>query len=238
MRLNKYIAHSGVCSRRDAERYIADKRVMVNGVLADSPAYLVESGDTVVVDGELLVSLADPRLWLFHKPVGIITSHKDPQGRQSVFDMLPADLGYVISVGRLDFNTEGLLLLTNNGDLSRHLELPSTGWVRRYRVRVYGRVDETKLASLAGGSIVDGVQYGAVDVTVERKGAGNSWLLVSLKEGKNREVRKILESCGLKVNRLIRISYGPFQLGTLPSGKMKEVSGKVLKEQLGEGFSW
>lgn len=231
-RLAKIIAHAGVCSRREAEKLIAEKRVTLNGKPVTTPATLVGEGDVVAVDGEIISEPERARLWLYHKPKGLVTTHKDPQGRPTVFDALPKTLPRVISVGRLDLNSEGLLLLTNDGGLARHLELPSTGWVRRYRVRIHGRPQG--LERLKHGITVEGVAYAGVEAEVERQQGANCWLRVGLKEGKNREIRKIFEHLGYPVNRLIRVAYGPFQLGTLPVGEVREVSQQVLREQLGD----
>jgi len=185
------------------------------------------------VDGKSLPKIEGARLWRYHKPPGLIVSHRDPKGRQTVFDALPMHLPRVVSIGRLDLNAEGLLLLTNDGELERQLELPATGWVRRYRVRVHGRIDERALAQLKDGIEIDGIRYGTIEASVERRQGSNTWVSVALKEGKNREIKRVCEHLGLKVGRLIRISYGPFQLGELARGEIEEVSGKVLKDQLG-----
>ncbi|MBR3676232.1 MAG: rRNA pseudouridine synthase [Alphaproteobacteria bacterium] len=232
-RIAKFMARSGVCSRRQAEELIKQKRVTVNGVLIESPAFNVEGTEAILLDGEKLPQMQTTRLWLYHKPVGLLTTHKDTHNRPTVFDTLPPDMPRVISVGRLDLNSEGLLLLTNNGELSRKLELPENGWSRRYKVRVHGRVDKRKLEELEKGTTVDGVQYGAVKIELESQNGTNSWLQITLNEGKNREIRKLMNSIGLEVARLIRLSYGPFQLGSLKKGEVREVPQKVLKEQLG-----
>lgn len=232
-RIAKYIARSGVCSRRKAEELIKQERVTVNGETIQSPAYNVNGDEKILIDGEKLPSIETTRLWLYHKPTGLVTTHKDEKNRPTVFDNLPIGLPRVISVGRLDLNSEGLLLLTNNGELSRKLELPSNGWSRRYKVRVHGIINEKKLLSLQNGITVDGIEYGPISINIESKQGTNSWLLVTLNEGKNREVRKVLKSIGLEVSRLIRLSYGPFQLGSLKKGEVKEVPTKTLKEQLG-----
>jgi 23S rRNA pseudouridine2605 synthase len=232
-RIAKVIARAGLCSRRDAEKWIADGRVRVNGKLLRSPAYNIRPGDNVLVDGKPLPATERTRLWLYNKPRGLVTAARDPQGRRTVFDALPEDLPRVVAVGRLDMNSEGLLLLTNDGGLARILELPSTGWLRRYRVRAHGKVDPAALAALKDGVTVDGVVYGPVEATIDREQGSNVWLTVGVREGRNREVRKILAHLGLSVNRLIRISFGPFQLGDLPSGEVEEVRRKVLREQLG-----
>ena len=232
-RLAKFMARSGVCSRRDAEELIKQKRVTVNGEIIDTPAFKVEGSEKILLDGEKLPEIEQTRLWLYHKPAGLLTTHKDTEARATVFDHLPAGLPRVISVGRLDLNSEGLLLLTNNGELSRKLELPENGWSRRYKVRVHGFINKNKLADLAKGATVDGLNYGPVKAELESQNGTNSWLIVTLNEGKNREVRKLMKSIGLEVARLIRLSYGPFQLGNLKKGEVREVPQKVLKEQLG-----
>lgn len=234
-RIAKVMARAGLCSRRDAERWILDGRVELNGKLLDTPACVVTADDIIVVDGKPLEGPQAQRLWRYHKPPGLVTTHKDPEGRPTVFDKLPADhnLPRVISIGRLDLNTEGLLLLTNDGELARKLESPDLGWLRRYRLRAYGTPDEKALEKLAKGIEIDGVQYGAIEAQIDRVQGANTWLTVGLREGKNREVRKVMEHLGLTVNRLIRVSYGPFQLGTLARGNIAEVPNKVLREQLG-----
>ncbi len=233
-RIAKFMARSGVCSRRQAEELIKQKRVSVNGVLIESPAFNVEGNEKILLDGEKLPAIEQTRLWLYHKPTGLLTTHKDTDNRPTVFDNLPPDMPRVISVGRLDLNSEGLLLLTNSGELSRKLELPANGWSRRYKIRVHGKVEPKKLAELEKGVTIDGVQYGKVKIELESQNGSNSWLLITLNEGKNREVRKLMKSIGLEVARLIRLSYGPFQLGSLRKGEVKEVPQKVLKEQLGD----
>jgi len=233
MRIAKAMAHAGLCSRRDAEAWIAAGRVSVNGKVLTTPAHVVSPGDKIMVDGEPLPASQAPRLWRYHKPRGLITSHKDPQGRRTVFDALPPSLPRVVSVGRLDINTEGLLLLTTDGALARHLELPSTGWVRRYRVRAHGRVTKEALHGLRSGVTIDGVKYGPVEARIDREQGSNLWLMLSLREGKNREVKRLAEHLGLTVNRLIRISFGPFALGDLAEGALEEVKRRVLADQLG-----
>ncbi len=232
-RVAKRIAAAGLCSRRDAERWIAAGRVAVNGQVLTTPAVVVGEGDVVTVDGVPLPEKPYTRLWRYHKPAGLVTSHRDPEGRPTVFEKLPAELGRVVSVGRLDLTSEGLLLLTNSGALARRLELPATGWVRRYRVRAFGHVSDEALAGLARGVAVEGVRYGPVQARIDSRKGDNVWLTVSLREGRNREVRRVLEPLGLTVNRLIRTGYGPFQLGLLAPGAVAEVSRKVLREQLG-----
>ncbi len=234
-RIAKCIARAGLCSRREAERWIVAGRVAVDGQTLDSPAFNVLPGVRVTVDGNPLPAAAPTRVWRFHKPAGAITTNHDPQGRQTIFDLLSSDLPRVVTVGRLDFNSEGLLLLTNDGEIARRLEHPETGWRRRYRVRVHGAVDEDRLASLNRGVTVDGIRYGQIEARLEREQRANAWLSVSLNEGKNREVKRVCEHLGLQVTRLIRVSYGPFQLGNLLRGKIVEVPGKTLAEQIGGG---
>jgi 23S rRNA pseudouridine2605 synthase len=223
-----------VCSRRDAERLIAEGRVKVNGVKLDTPATKVTAKDKVSVDGKVVAGPQSSRLWRYHKPSGLVTTHRDPAGRPTVFERLPADMPRVISVGRLDLTSEGLLLLTNDGALARRLELPSNGWIRRYRARAFGRIEQSELDKLKEGATVDGVRYGAIEARLERRQGANSWIALSLTEGKNREVRRVLESLGLKVNRLIRVAYGPFQLGALEPNAVEEIPRKAIKEQLGK----
>ncbi|CUW37412.1 23S rRNA pseudouridylate synthase [Magnetospirillum sp. XM-1] len=234
-RIAKRLARAGLCSRREAERWVEMGRVSVNGKTLDSPACVVGPGDIVLVDGTPLAEPEKTRLWRYHKPAGLVTTHRDPEGRPTVFDHLPEGMPRVISVGRLDLNSEGLLLLTNDGELARKLELPSNAWVRRYRVRVHGEVSEDALARLENGITIDGMAYGSISATLDRRQGANAWLTVSLKEGKNREIRRVMEYLGWPVSRLIRVSYGPFQLGTLAEGEADEVAGKVLREQMGEG---
>jgi 23S rRNA pseudouridine2605 synthase len=233
-RIARRIARAGVCSRRDAEKLIESGRVAVNGTRISSPALNVSPEDAVTIDGTALPAAEPVRLWRHHKQRGRITAARDPRGRPTVFSDLPDEMPRTIAVGRLDYNTEGLLLLTNDGALARTLELPATGWVRRYRVRVHGRVDEAALAALAKGVTVDGVRYGPVQAGLERKTGTNAWLRVALTEGKNREIRKLMNHLGLDVTRLIRVSFGPFQLGRLQPGACEEVPAKSLQEQLGK----
>ena len=235
-RIAKFLARSGVCSRREAEELINQKRITVNGETIETPAFNVNGDEDIRFDGEKIKKKDKTRLWLYHKPSGLITSHKDEKDRDTVFANLPAGLPRVISVGRLDLNSEGLLLLTNDGTLSRALELPENGWSRRYRVRVHGFIDEKKLKSLEKGTTIDGIEYAPCKITVDSKQGTNAWLTISLNEGKNREIRKLMNSIGLSVARLIRLSYGPFQLGSLKKGEIREVPQKVLKEQLGKIF--
>ncbi|HVV32227.1 MAG TPA: pseudouridine synthase [Vitreimonas sp.] len=231
-RIAKFLARAGVCSRRDAEKLIAEGRVKLNGKTLDTPAVKVTDKDRVLVDGRQIGAAEPTRLWRYHKPTGLVTTHRDPGGRPTVFENLPPGLPRVVSVGRLDLNSEGLLLLTNDGALARRLELPSNGWVRRYRARAFGRVKQEDLDMLKDGIEVDGIRYGGVDAELERGQGANAWINVAIREGKNREVRRVLEAIGLKVNRLIRVAYGPFQLGTLEPGAVDEVSRKQL-QQLG-----
>jgi 23S rRNA pseudouridine2605 synthase len=233
MRIAKAMARAGLCSRREAERWIADGRVSVNGKLLKTPAVEVSAADKVIVDGKPLPSAEPPQLWRYHKTKGIVTTHADPEGRPTVFDKLPPEMPRVISVGRLDFNTEGLLLLTNDGALARHLELPANGWVRRYRARAKGRVSPDDLAKLKNGITIDGTSYGPVEAAVDSVQGANTWLTIAIREGKNREVRNVLSHLGLTVNRLIRTSFGPFQLLDLQPGAVEAVRRKVLIAQLG-----
>ncbi len=235
-RIAKLLARSGVGSRRDVERLIEEGRVAINGQVLTTPAVKVEAGDIITVDGAVVGEPEPVRVFRYHKPVGLVTTHKDPQGRPTVFQALPQDLPRLISVGRLDLNSEGLLLLTNDGGLARALELPATGIVRRYRARAHGRITQERLDTLKDGITVDGVRYGAIEARLDKAREGgqgaNLWLTVTLHEGKNREVRRVLEALGLKVNRLIRLSYGPFALGTLGVGEIEEVGPRVIREQL------
>jgi 23S rRNA pseudouridine2605 synthase len=226
------MAAAGLCSRRDAERWIAAGRVRINGALLTTPATVVGPKDTIEVDGQLIAGRSDVRLWKHHKPRGRVTTHRDPQGRPTVFDNLPADLPRVVSVGRLDVNTEGLLLLTTSGALARHLELPATGWLRRYRVRARGRVTQDDLDRLSRGLELEGVRYGPIEASLDSINGANCWLTIGIREGKNREIRRVLSHLGLEVSRLIRVSFGPFQLGNLPSGEIEEIGRKVVTDQL------
>lgn len=234
-RVAKVIARAGLCSRRDAERWIEMGRVNVNGKPLITPAMTVLPTDIVEVDGKPLPEREAARLWRYHKPAGLVVSHRDEKERASVFDKMPEDMPRVISIGRLDINTEGLLLLTNDGGLARLLELPATGWVRRYRVRANGKVTPAALEALKDGLQVDGVQYGPIEAKLDKEQGANVWLTIALREGKNREVKKICEHLGLKVGRLIRTSFGPFQLGELARGAVDEISQKVLNEQVRGG---
>ena len=233
-RIAKVLARAGVCSRRDAERLIASGRVSVNGTVLESPAHNVTDKDRIMVDGKPMPTSEPTRLWRYHKPRGQVTTARDPEGRSTVFDALPKSLPRVISIGRLDVNTEGLLLLTNDGELARRLELRATGWARRYRVRAHGRTDQAKLDALQKGIEVEGVRYGPIQAQLEREKGANVWISMTLREGKNREIKRVLEALGLEVNRLIRTSYGPFQLGDLEEGVVREVPARILADQLGE----
>jgi 23S rRNA pseudouridine2605 synthase len=238
-RIAKRLARAGVCSRRDAEKLIAEGRVSVNGKLLDSPAFLVTSADRILVDRKPVKAIEETVLYLYHKPAGLVTTHKDEKNRMTVFDDLPEEMGRVISVGRLDLNTEGLLLLTNDGELSRWLEHPSTGWKRRYRVRAHYTgepITQEKLNTLKKGCTIDGVKYGSIEATLDNVADRNLWMTMTLTEGKNREIRKVCEFMGLQVNRLIRLSYGSFQLGKMPVSAIEKVDEKVLKSQLGGFF--
>ncbi|MBX9845715.1 MAG: pseudouridine synthase [Xanthobacteraceae bacterium] len=233
-RIAKVIARAGLASRREAEAWIEAGRVSVNGAVIRSPALNVGTDDRIAVDGKPLPQRERTRLFLFHKPRGLVTTSADPEGRPTIFGALPKDLPRVVTVGRLDMNTEGLLLLTNDGGLARALELPATGWLRRYRVRAYGKVLQPRLDALRNGIEVDGIRYGAIEATLDREQGDNSWITFAMREGKNREIRNVLGALGLKVNRLIRLSYGPFQLGELPAGAVEEIKTRALREQLGE----
>jgi 23S rRNA pseudouridine2605 synthase len=232
-RIAKFLARSGVASRRESEKLIEAGRIKVNGKTLTTPAFKVTPKDTVLFDNSPVAGKAPTRLWRYHKPDGLVTSHKDEKGRETVFDALPDELGRVISVGRLDITSEGLLLLTNDGELARQLELPSTAWQRKYRVRAYGKVTQTDLDTLKNGIKIDGIKTGPIEAELERQKGDNAWISVTLREGKNREVRRALDTLGLHVNRLIRISYGPFQLGNLGKGEVEEVKARILREQVG-----
>jgi 23S rRNA pseudouridine2605 synthase len=233
-RIAKVIARAGLASRREAEAWIAAGRVSVNGTVISSPALNVGPSDRILVDGMPLVARERTRLFLYHKPRGLVTTHSDPQGRDTIFRALPKGLPRLISVGRLDINTEGLLLLTNDGGLARMLELPATGWLRRYRVRALGRVHQQALDKLRDGVTIDGIRYGSIEATLDREQGANIWLTFGIREGKNREVRKVLENLGLKVNRLIRVAFGPFNLGDLEDNAVKEVETAEIRAKLGE----
>lgn len=255
-RIAKVLARAGVGSRRDVERMIGESRIRIHGKILDTPATLVNTLDGITVDGEPVMQPDEAKVWRFHKSRGLLTTHKDPEGRPTVFDKMPNHMGRVISVGRLDMNTEGLLLLTNDGNLARWMELPKTALVRRYRVRVYGRVDDRTLARLKDGVTIDGIHYGEVEARLERtkskkpkdkpeksdgnqrpNSSANTWLTVAITEGKNREVRRLMEYLGLTVNRLIRTHYGPFSMGTMPQGTVAAVSGKQLRDLLPDYFA-
>lgn len=233
-RIAKVMARAGLCSRRDAERWIADGRVSVNGKVLDSPAFNVTEEDSITVDGRPIARRERTRLFLFHKPRGTVTTDRDPEGRETIFDVLPEGLPRLVTVGRLDINTEGLLLLTNDGGLARVLELPATGWLRRYRVRAHGAIDQAQLDALGEGVVIEGVEYRGIEAKIDRVQGANVWLTMGLREGKNREIKRVLEHLGLAVNRLIRVSFGPFQLGELEEGAIEEVKTRILKDQLGE----
>lgn len=232
-RIAKWLARAGIASRREAEKLIETGKVFLNQERVTQPATFVTELDQVSIDGRPINAPERTRLWRYHKPAGLITTHKDPEGRPTVFESLPETLPRVISIGRLDLNSEGLLLLTNDGGLARKLELPSSHWTRRYRVRVFGTLDEARLQQLKQGITIENVHYGSIAVTIDSQKGNNSWLTVSLQEGKNREIRRVMQHIGLQVNRLIRVSYGPFQLGSLPKKAVDEVPFKVIKEQLG-----
>ncbi len=232
-RIAKVLARHGVASRREAERIIEAGRVAVNGKKIVSPALNVTDADRITVDGKPLEDRDPPRLWLYHKPAGLVTTTRDEKGRPTVFDALPETLPRVMSVGRLDLNSEGLLLLTNDGEIKRRLELPSTGWLRKYRVRVHGAPKDADFAPLRDGLTLDGERFRPMTVTLDRQQGRNAWVTVALREGRNREIRRAMEAIGLPVNRLIRISYGPFQLGNLKAGGVEEVRQKIVRDQLG-----
>ena len=234
-RIAKVIARAGICSRRDAEKLILGGRVKLDGVVVTSPALNVTENNVVQVDEKPLTPPEAARLWRYHKPSGLVTTHKDEKGRPTVFANLPKHLGRVVSVGRLDFNSEGLLLLTNDGDIARRLEIPAAGWTRIYRARLFGKVIQADLDKLATGITIDGVKYGPIVADLERSKGMYSWATVSLKEGKNREVKRVMERLGLKVARLIRTAYGPFQLGQLAEGQIEEIPARLWREKLGIG---
>jgi 23S rRNA pseudouridine2605 synthase len=232
-RVAKRIARSGLCSRRDAERLIAAGRVAVDGAALSSPAVTVTDANLVTVDGEPLPAAEQARLFRYHKAAGVLTAARDPEGRPTIYDRLPEGLPRLMPIGRLDMGSEGLLLLTNDGALKRRLELPATGWLRRYRVRVHGQIDEARLDALKDGIEIEGFRYGPIQATLDRVQGSNAWLSVALREGKNREIRRVLEHFGWPVNRLIRLSFGPFHLGSLAAAAIEEIPAKALREQLG-----
>jgi len=231
-RIAKVVARAGLCSRREAERWVEAGRVAIGGKVLKSAAMNVRPGDQVTVDGKPLPDAEPTRLWRYHKPAGLVTTNKDPEGRDTVFDKLPKDMPRVLTVGRLDLNSEGLLLLTNDGELARRLELPETGWSRCYRVRVHGNVDEQRLAWLKKGITIEGITYQPIEAALDQQTGHNSWLTVTLHEGKNREIRRVMEHLGLSVNRLIRVSYGPFDLGKMVRGQVIEMPPKILRTKL------
>ena len=232
-RIAKVLSRAGIASRRDAEKMIAEGRVRVNGKVLETPAVKVTAADKILVDDKPVGTPDAPRLWLYHKPTGLVTTDKDEKGRTTIYDKLPEEMPRVMSVGRLDLNSEGLLILTNDGGVKRQLELPATGWLRRYRVRINGSVSEAKLDVLRKGITVEGTRYMPMDVTFDRQQGANAWLTIAIREGKNREIRRTMDALGVKVNRLIRVSYGPFQIGNLEAGQVEEVKQRVVKDQLG-----
>ncbi|SHE49232.1 pseudouridine synthase [Ruegeria intermedia] len=232
-RIAKVLARAGIASRREAERMIEAGRVTVNGKTIESPALNVTTGDRITVDGKPVAEPEPARLWLYHKPTGLVTTNRDEKGRPTIFDNLPEDMPRVMSVGRLDLNSEGLLLLTNDGAIKRKLELPSTGWLRKYRVRINGRPKDEDFAPLRQGLVIEGEKFQPMTVTLDRQQGANAWLTIGLREGKNREIRRAIEDIGFTVNRLLRVSYGPFQLGNLKPGEVEEIRRRVLRDQLG-----
>ncbi|WP_437342615.1 pseudouridine synthase [Ruegeria arenilitoris] len=232
-RIAKVLARAGIASRREAERMIEAGRVTVNGKTIDSPALNVTPSDRITVDGKPVAEPEPARLWLYHKPTGLVTTNRDEKGRPTIFDNLPEDMPRVMSVGRLDLNSEGLLLLTNDGGIKRKLELPSTGWLRKYRVRINGRPKDEDFAPLRQGLVIEGEKFQPMTVTLDRQQGANAWLTIGLREGKNREIRRAIEDIGFTVNRLLRVSYGPFQLGNLKPGEVEEIRRRVLRDQLG-----
>lgn len=235
-RIAKRMARAGLCSRRDAERWIRAGRVIVNDTLLETPAHIVGPDDKIIVDNKPLPNPEATRLWRYYKPRGLVVSHRDEQNRTTLFDRIKDRLPRVMSVGRLDLDSEGMILLTNDGGLARHLELPSTGWTRKYRVRIYGRVDEKQLEALKDGITIDGIHYGSLLARLDKQMTSNAWLTIAIKEGKNREIRRVMEYLGYSVSRLIRTSYGPFQLGNMEEDDVQEVKHAVLCEQLGQAY--
>lgn len=236
-RIAKFMASTGLCSRRDAEKLILDGKISVNGEILKTPAFLVDENDVILNDGKPLNEKPKPRLWVYYKPRGLVVSHKDPEGRATVFQNLPSFMPRVISIGRLDLDSEGLLLLTNDGGLSRHLEAPSTGWKRKYKVRIFGKPTQETLDTLLKGITIEGVHYKSIEAVLERQQGSNAWILVTLTEGKNREIRKVMEYFGWTVNRLLRLSFGPFELKDMNPGDTTEIPPRVLKNQIGSFFS-
>lgn len=236
-RIAKVMARAGLCSRREAERWIADGRVAVDGVVLETPAVVVTSANSVAVDGNPIAGRQETKLWRYHKPPGLLVSNNDPEGRPTIFERLPQYLPRVVTVGRLDMSSEGLLLLTNNGELARFMEQPSTGWIKHYRVRVNGRVNDKSLEKLSNGITVSGIRYGSIKASLDRQQGANAWLNMSLTEGKNREIRKVLEHLELPVSRLIRITYGPFQLGKMERGGVEETGRRMLRDSVPKEFN-
>ena len=232
-RIAKKLSRAGVCSRREAERWIAEGRIKVNNVILSTPATNVSEKDKILVDNIPLPKPSLTKIWRFHKPKGCLVTENDPKGRKTIFQILPKSLPRVISVGRLDYDSEGLLLLTNDGEISRKLELPSTGWLRKYKVRVHGIVDKSALLKIKDGIKLDNFKTGPIEASLEIQKGTNAWILIGIREGKNREIRRIMDHLGYPVNRLIRLSYGPFQLGNLKSGEVSEINKNVIKNQLG-----
>ena len=239
-RIAKVLARAGICSRRDAEKLIAEGRVSVDGKALATPAFKVKPGAKITVDGKPIAEPERARLWRYHKPKGLVTTHRDEKGRPTVFEQMPPGMPRVISIGRLDYNSEGLLLLTNDGALARKLELPANGWIRRYRVRVFGKLTQEDLDGLLRGIMIEGIEYRPVEAKLDRQQGGNAWATIALKEGRNREVRRLMEHIGVQVNRLIRVSFGPYRLGQLKEGDIDEIPNKVLREQQGikKGVGW